>query len=332
MIRARLERLLERLWYGGSPLAWLLAPLSLPYCLVASGRRLAYRRGWLAAQAVGVPVVVVGNLTVGGTGKTPLVLWLARLFGDAGWRVGIVGRGYGGRDTRRPRDVSADSDPRQVGDEAVLLAARSGRPVVVCRDRVAAARRLVTTHGCDLVLADDGLQHYRLARTLEIAVVDAQRGLGNRLCLPAGPLREPAARLRGVDFELVNGGQGVGAMQLRVTGVEPVGRAGESARLADFGAGPVHAVAGIGHPGRFFAMLRAEGLSVIEHAFPDHHAYRAAELDFGDGLPVLMTDKDAVKCRAFDHPGLWSVGVEARPDAGFGPALLARLQRTRCEE
>ncbi len=329
MSRARLEGLLHRLWYGGSPLAWLLAPLSLPYCLVATARRLAYRRGWLASQTVGVPVVVVGNLSVGGTGKTPLVLWLAQFLGRAGYRVGIVGRGYGGRDTRRPQDVAAGSDPGRVGDEAVLLAARSGRPVVVCRDRVAAARRLVAAHGCDLVLADDGLQHYRLARTLEIAVVDGWRGHGNRLCLPAGPLREPVGRLRDVDFEIVNGGQGAGAMRLQVTGVEPVGRAGETARLADFGAGPVHAVAGIGHPRRFFALLRAAGLSVIEHAFPDHHAYRAAELDFGDGLPVLMTGKDAVKCRAFDQPGLWSVQVEARPDAGFEAALLARLQRIR---
>jgi len=330
MNRAWLEKQANRLWYGRQPLARLLSPLALAYCGAVTLRRLCYRRGWLPVHDAGVPVVVVGNITTGGTGKTPLVIWLAGLLRRAGYRVGIVTRGYGGRARARPRIVHADSDPLQVGDEAVLLASRTGCPVMSGVDRVAAVQHLRAGNGCSLVISDDGLQHYRLGRTVEIAVTDGDRGLGNGLCLPAGPLREPASRLHSVDFHVINGSaDGSGwRMRMQLNGVRPLAGGGATLSLDSFRQSQVHAVAGIGHPQRFFDMLRAAGLQVIEHAFPDHHVFSAAELDFGDGLPVLMTDKDAVKCRRFDTENLWSVSVEAVPDPDFGAALLARLQRT----
>ncbi|WP_123401564.1 tetraacyldisaccharide 4'-kinase [Inmirania thermothiophila] len=319
---------LERAWYGPRhhPLALLLAPLGLLYCGLAAARRGLYRRGLLARHDPGAPVVVVGNLTVGGTGKTPLVAWIVAHLGAAGRRPGIVARGYGGRSRWWPRRVEPGSDPDEVGDEPVLLARRTGVPVWVGPDRVAAARRAVA-EGCDVLVADDGLQHERLARRVEIAVVDGARGLGNRRCLPAGPLREPARRLREVDLVVAHGGGWPGAHRLRLEPEGVVELATGARRAEPASLGPrVHAVAGIGHPERFFDALRAAGLEVAAHPFPDHHRFRPQELAFGDGLPVLMTEKDAVKCARFARPGLWYVPVRAVVDEAFGARLLALLE------
>jgi tetraacyldisaccharide 4'-kinase len=330
-----MEQWLTRLWYreavGLSP----LQPLSWLYGLVTGIRRHAYAHGWLRSASAGKPVIVVGNLTVGGTGKTPLVAWLAEQLSASGLKVGIVSRGYG-RAKRAPEVVHVESDWRDVGDEPLLLRQLTGCDTVVAQDRLAGARKLVDL-GADVVIADDGLQHLRLVRDCEIVVVDGARGFGNGRLLPAGPLRESASRLRNADIVVINGapehvslaradrlqsarleggagGLMAGALQMSLFG-------GEAHRV-DGLAGPqllehlrgkrVHAIAGIGNPQRFFRDLRAWGIDVIEHPFPDHHPFAAAELMFDDDLPVLMTQKDAVRCRSFAHARLWYVPVTAK--------------------
>ena len=319
---------LDRYWYSQNPLAWSLLPLSWLYCALAWVRRRLYASGVMASTRLPAPVVIVGNISVGGTGKTPLLIALCELFQRRGLAVGVVSRGYGAA-TTGVHVLAEDDDPRVCGDEPLLIRRRTGCPVVIGRDRVAAARRLLETAACDLILSDDGLQHYRLQRDVELAVVDAQRGFGNGYCLPAGPLREPVSRLRQVDI-VVSHHQG--AVDETVIGFclefgDAVNLATHEARpLADFSGQRVHSVAGIGFPPRFFGQLRAAGLDVIEHAFADHHVYREAELDFGDELPVLMTEKDAVKCAGMRLPRLWQVPVTAKLSGALQRAILGRVK------
>lgn len=319
---------LDHYWYSLNPVALLLLPLSWLFCALVALRRAAYRHGWLPSERLPVPVVVVGNITVGGSGKTPLVIWLAHFLRAQGYRPGIISRGYGGLAAQWPQPVDKDSDPRLVGDEPVLIAQRSGCPLAVGPDRVAAARLLLQQHDCDILLSDDGLQHYRLARDVEIAVLDGQRRLGNGFCLPAGPLREAPERLRGVDLRVGNGAaeQGEHLMTLQPAGVVHL-RDGTRRSLEDFRGSEVHAVAGIGYPARFFQLLRGQGINVVEHAFPDHYRYSVADVQFGDGLPVLMTEKDGVKCRRYDDEQLWVVAVDAQLPDEFGARLLSLLAR-----
>lgn len=320
MVRA-LAGWLEEIWYDGRAGAALLAPLAGLFRCLAALRRHAYRRGWCAVVRMRVPVIVIGNLSVGGTGKSPLVAALAARLRDRGLRVGILTRGYGAAITA-PLAVGRDALAARVGDEPAMLAAVTGAQVVVSPDRVAGAR-LLENLGVELILCDDGLQHYALARDLEIAVIDGLRGLGNGRLLPAGPLREGPARLDEVDWVVVNGSAqtapahwrgrlGTLCMELVPEAARGVDDPRRWRRIEDFRGSAVHAVAGIGHPARFFAMLRRAGLDVIEHAFADHHAYHRSDLDFGDGLPILMTAKDAVKCREFADAGCWEVPVVAR--------------------
>jgi tetraacyldisaccharide 4'-kinase len=275
---------------------------------------------------------------VGGSGKTPLVIWLAQQLRERGLRPGVVLRGYGGSAARGrvAQLVAADSDVGVVGDEALVLRARSGVPVAVGRDRAGAAQLLLAA-GVDVIIADDGLQHLRLARDFEIAVVDAERGVGNGYLLPAGPLREPAARLSTVDAVVLNG-EGTESFGLagvkrayvmRLSGewLRTLAGTEELMALSSLAGRRVHAIAGIGNPQRFFAQLAAAGLEVVAHAFPDHHRYRAAELEFGDELPLLMTEKDAVKCRPYAAANRWYLPVAASFSGTDGSALLARLQR-----
>ncbi len=327
---------LQAIWYGAGRPPWLLRVLARLFGLGVRLRRAAYARGMCVSRRMARPVIMVGNITVGGSGKTPLVIWLAQQLGARGHRPGVVLRGYGGAAAtgRVPCLVTPDSDVAVVGDEALLLRLRTGMPVVVGRDRVAAAERLLAT-GVDLIIADDGLQHLRLARDFEIGVVDASRGLGNRYLLPAGPLREPAERLSRVDAVVINGVPGAAAagvpaafvMRLEGQWLRTLAGSGAAVALSSLAGQRVHAVAGIGNPRRFFAQLAAAGLEVVEHAFPDHHYYRAADLEFHDGLPLLMTEKDAVKCRAFAAANRWYLPVAVSFDGADGDALLARLQR-----
>ena len=319
----------ERVWYHDAevPVSWRL--LARLYGGVTALRRRAYARGWLRSYSVGKPVVVVGNISVGGTGKTPLTIALVRALAARGLRAGIVSRGYGGS-VEGPLLLDDASTPDQVGDEPVLMRALSGAPVVVGRDRVAAAEALIAGAEVDVVLADDGLQHYRLRRDIEICVIDGARRFGNRRLLPAGPLREPLSRLDRIDFRVCNGGVARAdevQLHLREDGVLRLVD-GERAELDAFAHRRVHAIAGIGNPRRFFDSLRACRIEVIEHAFADHHRFRESDLAFGDGLPVLMTGKDAIKCRAFAQPDWWQVGVQVQLPERFLDALAARILAT----
>jgi tetraacyldisaccharide 4'-kinase len=329
MKRAVWERRLHRLWYGNARAARvLLLPLSGVFCALVQLRRAAYRAGLLASRRLDTRVVVVGNITVGGTGKTPLVLALARRLREAGFTVGILSRGYRGRGRVWPVEVSVASDPDQVGDEPVLLARDSGAVVYASADRVAAGRALLASSPCDVLICDDGLQHYALRRDLEIAVVDAGRGHGNGHCLPAGPLREPVSRLKTVDALVYLGEPAPGAfgMQMRVHSATRLCDPADTRPLTSFRGERVHAVAGIGDPQRFFAALRGAGLDVEERSFPDHHRFRAADLAFADRRPVLMTEKDAVKCAGFAPAHWWSVAAEVHLDATFVAWLLDSLK------
>jgi len=325
-----LASLLNEIWYSNHPARWLLWPLALLFRAAVWIRRQLYQRGMLKSTEFDVPVIVVGNLSVGGTGKTPLVIWLARELRRRGLRVGVVTRGYRGKHLDWPERVNPDSDPAALGDEAVLLARRTECPVVAGPDRVAAVAKLLAEVPLDLVLADDGLQHYRLARAFEIVVVDGERGLGNGLCLPAGPLREPPSRLRQVDAIVVNTGDwghaGVFRGDLVPTRVVQLS-SGTSKSLADFRGQPVHAVAGIGHPARFFAMLDAHGLLVDPRPLTDHADMQATDLSFEDLAPVLVTEKDAVKCGSFAHERVWCVVADFQFRDPDGQRFMRLVQR-----
>jgi tetraacyldisaccharide 4'-kinase len=323
------ERELQSVWYGGrAPSLWLRA-LSLLFGALGGLRRRLYTAGLLPRLRLPVPVVVVGNISVGGTGKTPLTIALVEALRERGFRPGVVSRGHGGS-VREPRLLDAQMTPQLAGDEACLILRATKAPVAVGRDRVAAARRLLDGNRVDVIVADDGLQHYRLGRDVEIGVIDGQRRFGNGRLLPAGPLREPAARLACVDFRVCNGGTaqpGEVAMRLRGDTAVALSDSTRQRPLANFAGQRVHAVAGIGNPERFFAHLGASGLDVVRHPFPDHHAFVAADLDFGDDASVLMTEKDAVKCTDFAQARWWSVPVRAElPDAFFG-AVAEKLHR-----
>jgi tetraacyldisaccharide 4'-kinase len=323
-------RQLNALWYGRSVLRWLLWPLALLFRGLVALRRLAYRRGWIPAVSLPVPVIVVGNLTVGGTGKTPLVIWLARKLGERGLRVGIVCRGYRGSAEHWPQLVDAGADVAQVGDEARLLAQRTGCRVAAGPDRVAAAQALLGTGAIDCLLVDDGLQHYRLRRDFEIAVIDGTRGLGNGMCLPAGPLREPESRLGQVDAIVVNEGSfgHTGVLRASLRARDVVALAGLARKpLAAFSGQSVHAVAAIGNPDRFFMMLRDAGLRVDANAYPDHASFESQDLAFDDDWPVIMTEKDAVKCGHLRQDRLWYVVSDLEFATGDDERLLRRLIR-----
>jgi tetraacyldisaccharide 4'-kinase len=304
-------------------------------------RSLLYRMGLRHRVKVGVPVVVVGNLTVGGTGKTPLVAWLASKLAAVGYRVAIVSRGYGGR-ARGVTRVTLHSRPSEVGDEPLLLARRAQATVFIGRDRVAAAKAAVAD-GADLVISDDGLQHLALVRHCEIVVIDGQRGFGNGCLLPRGPLRESPRRLRRVNAVVTNGAlkapgfrlpsfvkHTLFAMNMRPGDAHPVSGGAALRSVGSFRDTGVHAVAAIGNPQRFFDTLREAGLRIYEHPMADHHAFKAGDLNFGDSLPVLMTEKDAVKCAAFADERCWYVPVTAEfaeaEARGLIDLVLARVK------
>ncbi|GAB3737382.1 tetraacyldisaccharide 4'-kinase [Silanimonas algicola] len=327
-MRRALEEALEARWYGGVAPGMPLRAIASAYGALMRLRRWAYRIGLFRQHRLGVPIVVVGNRTAGGAGKTPVVIALVDALRERGWRPGVLSRGYG-RAAKGLRRVDGACSAADVGDEPLLIHCATGVPVVVDADRVAAARVLVEA-GCDLLVADDGLQHLRLGRTLEVEVQDA-RGLGNGCVMPAGPLREPLPG-RAADVRIVHGRApeaGDVPMRLVLGEARRIGAGvGAAGRPVSTFAGPVHAVAGIGHPGRFFAALREEGLVVMEHPFPDHHRFTSADFAGLRGAPVLMTGKDAVKCRDLGLPDAWEVPVTAFLPAAFLEALDHRLRES----
>lgn len=320
----------ERYWYGGIMPPWHLRLLAAGYGGATALRRGAYALGWLRRERLPVPVAVIGNLSVGGTGKTPLTIALVEALRARGWRPGVASRGYGGSATA-PMRVEAGTDPSVAGDEPCLIR-RSGVPVAIGRDRTAAARLLIDAGEIDVVLADDGLQHYRLMRDIDVCVIDGARRFGNGRLLPAGPLREPLMRLGAIDFRVCNGGEaqpGEVSMQLAADTAVALVNPCETQPLASFMQRRVHAVAGIGNPQRFFDMLATLGIDVVPHAFADHHAFRVDDFDFGDNAPVLMTEKDAIKCVAFAQQHWFSVPVRAVLPSLFLDAFAARLAAAR---
>ncbi len=316
-------------WYHRGPLAWLLWPVSLLFGVAAWARRVLFRLRILPSEHPGIPVIVVGNITVGGSGKTPLVIAIAEFLKSKGWKPGIVSRGYGGS-TEAPTAVALTSEPQVVGDEPILISRRSGCPVWIGADRIAACRALRKENAdVDVLILDDGLQHYRLRRDLEIAVVDA-RGLGNGFLLPAGPLREPALRLRSVDAIVANGAAQKGyAMRLDGDTAHRMTDATDRKPPRFFEGEKVHAVAGIGDPNRFFLHLARLGFKVVPHPFPDHHPFTAKDLEFAGDAPVLMTEKDAVKLRRVARPNWWVLPVTAQLEPKFLDWLSGRLDGFR---
>ena len=325
---------LQNHWYRITPLHLILLPVSLVFRALVAFRRAAFRNQVFSSDRLLLPVIVVGNISVGGTGKTPLTLALAQQLVERGWHPLIVSRGYGGK-TQRPQQVSASSTAQQVGDEPLLMARRDICPVWIGRDRAATAHAAMQAHPqSDIVLCDDGLQHYRLQRDVEIAVIDGARGVGNGWLLPAGPLREPASRLQAVDAVVVNGGNtSAGQYSMRLTGavfynlLDPA----QTAPADYFVSLRNHAVAGIGHPQRYFRHLETLGIPFTPHAFPDHHPYSAADLFFADCDAVLLTEKDAVKCAGFADARFWVLRVEAEIDPTLIDHILRKIAPHGCK-
>lgn len=333
------DTLIERIWYGRSSLRLLLVPFTWIYSVVIKCRRYLYTSGVLQTHQVYAPVIVIGNITAGGTGKTPVVMWLAEQLAGRGYKPGIVSRGYKGSVGPQPVVVTADSDPAIVGDEAVMMAIRSECPVVVHPDRVAAANAAVDL-GANLIIADDGLQHYRLRRDFEIAVVDGARLYGNRQLLPAGPLREPLSRLDTIEQVFVQRETSDSSELLHRRADSPpknfrlvasaICRLDDSdiRQCAEFSGETMHAIAGIGNPERFFRLLEAHDIEVIRHPLGDHADIRQKDLRFSDDYDVVMTEKDAVKCRELDTSHCWYVPVDFSIDDRDAEFVLNRILRT----
>lgn len=324
-----LRKKIEKSWYSKSGLTTTLLPLSWLFCILVQVRRLAYHLKILRTTKLDVPIIVVGNITVGGTGKTPLVIELANLLKKQGYRPAVISRGYGGKARTWPQQVRWDGDPTMVGDEAILIARRTLCPMAVGPDRVASAKALLKYTDCNVILSDDGLQHYSLGRDIEIAVIDGVRRYGNESCLPAGPLREPIKRLEQVNFKITNG---VAAPDEYAMTYKPqqLRRADDPAVTLDLSSlknQTVHAIAGIGNPQRFFEQLKKSNLDIIEHAFPDHYAFVKEDLDFGEIQPIIITEKDAVKCQRFCLHNVWYQPIKAILDHQFTEQLLVMLER-----
>lgn len=303
-------------WYEKkySLFIFLLLPLSVIFWVIVSLRRFAYQIGFIKSHKAPIPVIVVGNITVGGSGKTPVIIALCQLLQEKGYRPGVISRGYGGS-YQSHAWVTANSDPRDVGDEPVLIARRTNMPVVVAKRRIDAINLLLARGDCNIILSDDGLQHYALQRDMEIAVV---KTLGNCFLLPAGPLREPVSRLKQVNL----------VVHPQLSGDRLVNLFDSSLRksVTQLAGQFIHAVAGIGQPRGFFAYLEGMGAKVIPHAFPDHYAFKAEDIHFSDDLMIVMTEKDAVKCYPFAREHVWYLPVEAVFDESFDAQFSSKLK------
>ncbi|MGZ5075000.1 MAG: tetraacyldisaccharide 4'-kinase [Methylobacter sp.] len=327
-MKKNVSRWLLDVWYKDPFIGAWLMPLGFVFSDFVKVRKFLYRIGVLKKHTLPVPVIVIGNITVGGTGKTPLIIWLAGLLKAEGFKPGIISRGYGGQAESWPQWVDANSSAEQVGDEAMLIAKQTGCPMAVGPLRVDVGRLLLEKSDCDVILSDDGLQHYALSRDIEIAVVDGERRFGNGYCLPAGPLREPIDRLQSVDFIVVNGEKSEdNEFSMQISGNMAVNLAnGQQKPLREFTATGCHALAGIGNPDRFFKLLESAGLNCKTHSFPDHYKFQSGDISFPGSEPVLMTEKDAVKCMAFASDRHWYIPVKAIPETGLAERLLALLR------
>jgi tetraacyldisaccharide 4'-kinase len=310
----------SKFWYGEpSLLTYLLSPFSGLFRVI-----IYWRRKYLSSKKISfpVPIIVVGNVTVGGTGKTPFVIWLSNFLKEKGFKPGIVSRGYGGKSSAYPLEVLSNSDPFIVGDESILLARRTNCPVVIDPNRVSATAYLLKNYPCNIIISDDGLQHYKLSRDIEIVIVDGDREYGNGFCLPAGPLREPLSRLNEVDFIVINNS----TMKLISGKFYNLASPELKADVSSFQGEPVHAIAGIGNPERFFKSLRQLGLTIWPHSFPDHYRFTEKDLHFNGESKIIMTEKDAVKCETLIDYRHWCLPVEAVVDEKVGEGILEKLK------
>lgn len=318
---------IDKWWYQDQVKLWPLVPLAWVYEFLMNCRRKLYQCGIFYSKKFPIPVIVVGNITTGGTGKTPLVMHIVELLSKQGWQPGIVTSGYKGNH-KKPEEVSKNSNPKLVGDEALVLANRLACPIVVGRKRVEALQTLLEKAQVNIVVTDDGLQHYALQRDIEIAVIDGKRRFGNGYCLPAGPLREPKNRLSKVDFIVNNGEnrQGEYPMEYIAGKIYRAKNTKEQQSIDSFRGKTVHAVAGIGNPTRFFELLTRHGINLIPHAYPDHHAFSSKDIHFNDNLPVFLTEKDVVKCFSFVSDHHWVIPIEVAIDPLFDERLLTAIK------
>ena len=337
-----LQRTLETIWYKKGKGKWFLLPFTLLYCAIHAFQRWKLTRS--RRSKITIPVIIAGNISIGGTGKTPTVIYLAKLLKNAGYRPAIISRGYGGNAAKWPQRVTANSNPEQVGDEAVLIAERTDVPVVVGPDRYVDILYLRSKYDCNVIISDDGLQHYRLHRDIEIVLIDTHRQLGNGWCLPAGPLRESVCRIKEVDFVLFNNGfkqntprktlftqqykpKSIYSMQLSGEIIYSLRIKGRSQNVIDLSGQTIHAVTGIANPDNFYQTLERFGLQLIKHSFADHYDFKSKDLEFYDNKMVIMTEKDAVKCRRFFPKNCWYLPIEVQIDAAFDHLLLDKLKR-----
>ena len=322
------DEFIEDIWYTKHPLGIALLPFSWLYSLVIIFRRLCYQSGIIAVNQIDAPVIIVGNIAVGGTGKTPLVIWLAHYFKNKGFKPGIISRGYGGKHSGNSQQVRADSNPALVGDEPVLIAQRTDCPVAIAKQRRKAAEELIQFCDCDLILCDDGMQHYSLGRDIEIAVIDGQRRFGNGRCLPAGPLREPTSRLDSVDLVVSKymASRHEYKMEYNYGDLVSLKDPLRTMPVSDLGGQSVHVISGIGNPNRYHSFLRNNKIHIISHEFPDHHAFTKKDISFDDGLPVVMTEKDAVKCIEFATDHHWYLPITASLPDSFTYRLDALMK------
>jgi len=312
-------------------LMFILLPFSWIFGGIVKVRRMLYQKGFKKTFRIPVPVIIVGNITVGGTGKTPFVIRLAEMLQDSGFYPGIISRGYGVNKIKNPQIVTSKSHFLQVGDEPLLMANHLDCPIVVCADKVLAADFLLKNFYCNVIISDDGLQHYRLKRDIEIALIDGKRLFGNRCYLPAGPLREPVSRLKTVDFVVYNQSamsnvrNDVHTMQLSLGKLTSVMDFKRQIDLKDLSEIPVHAVTGIGNPGRFFDTLKMLGLDIISHPFSDHYQFKPSDINFGEDALVIMTEKDAIKCQHFCDHRHWFLPVVANVDDALINQIVKRV-------
>ena len=323
-----IAKFLNEAWYKDHFIGTWLMPFSFIFTDVMKFRRWMYKKGYKLVAKLPVPVIIVGNITLGGTGKTPLVIYLVEQLKAAGFKPGVISRGYGGQSEIWPLQVTAESDARQVGDEPLLIAQQADCPVAVGPVRADSARLLLENEACDVIISDDGLQHYALYRDIEIVVIDGERRFGNNFCLPSGPLREPQERIQEVDFVVCNGGEPEeNEILMQLEGAYAVNmKTQERKPLNEFKELSCHAMAGIGNPQRFFDLLKQYGLDCQTHSFPDHYAYSKKDIRYKGAQAILMTEKDAVKCLSFVTEQHWFVPVQAKLESQFIGDLIALLR------
>ena len=313
----------DRVWYSKNTLSLLLLPISWIYIIIIKIRSALYRVGIIPISKINVPIIVVGNITAGGTGKTPLVIWLANYFKNKGFLPGIISRGYGGKYLSNIEFVHPNSDPLLVGDEPLIIAKKCNCPVAVAKKRVRAAKELVSKYNCNIIISDDGMQHYSLGRDIEIAVIDGQRRLGNGYCLPAGPLREPKNKLLNIDLIVSKYTSQISeyTMEYIYQDLISLGKPAKTISLSELCDMKVHVITGIDNPENFFSYLQTHKLELIIHQFPDHHIYEEHEVVFNDDLPIIMTEKDAVKCARYSNNNHWYIPIVAKLPNSFNNVL-----------